>query len=907
MSDLNRSLAADKGNEFRSSRRLRLAASCGAVLWAAAANAQVATPAGAEDSALQEIVVTGTLIRGAAPVGSAIINVDHADLVDSGANTVVDMLREVPQVSSLGVQEGSRTGTGGAGNITYGNSINIRGIGPYATLTLLDGHRVPAAGTTGATVDPDSFPSLMLQRVDIVADGASATYGSDAIAGVANLILRRDVEGVEASAREGWASDYKERQLGMLVGHSWGSGQLSLGYENTYHSSLSGTDRGFFQSNQTSRGGNDYSSLQCSPGNIEVNGTTYAIPAGGVTPATANLLVPNTANHCDPGKYEDLLPEVEHNNVALTFDQHIGDSISIFADATYSKRTFTVANEQSTGPLQVPSTNAYYVAPPGTPAGTTEQVDYFFGNDFGKNSYNIGQSENYQATLGVNFKLAHEWQLQVDGTAGRDHDHATDPTHALDNGALAASLASANPATALNVFGGANSSAVIKGIFDEIFYAPADSGEQVVEAKVDGPMLHLPGGDVRAAFGGQWRHEQLDYGLFSGVPPTGPALILNSNLGRHSSSAFAEFLIPIVGADNARPGIQRLDLDVAGRYENYSDFGSTTHPKIGINWTPLDGVKVHASYGTSFRAPLLSELVGPLKGVFVQTYADPQAPSGTSVGYTAGGGNTQLKPETATTYSVGVDYQPVERAKLSLNYFTINYKDQISSYLSDLTILQQPAQLGSLITRCPSAACTSLINQYVVPGPVFGPILANPSVFVNGQELNLGRTHAAGFDFQGSYAIPTDHWGQFTVGLSGSLFTQYQVQFTPSGQSFDELNTIGYPLKLRMRGNAGWEFGPVRAIAFVNYVNGYTNTQVTPNEPISSYTTMDVNLVYDLGKSVAQTWARDLTFTVHVNNLFDTDPPYVNIPISPNGGGGFDPNAASPIGRLVSVAIGKRF
>jgi len=874
-----------------------------------AAAAQQATPAQAkaEESGLQEIVVTGTLIRGSAPVGSAIINVDHVDLMDTGGNTVVDMLRDVPQISSLGVQEGSRTGTGGAGNITYGNSINIRGLSPFATLTLVDGHRVPAAGTTGSTVDPDSFPTIMLQRVDIVADGASATYGSDAIAGVANMILRRDVEGVEASAREGWASDYKERLLGIMGGHSWGSGQLTVAYENSYHSALNGTDRSFFESNQTSRGGSDYSSLQCNPGNIEANGTTYAIPAGGVTPATANLLVPNTANRCDPGKLEDLLPEVEHNDVALTFDQHVGDAISIFGDASYSKRTYTVANEQSTGPLQVPSTNAFYVAPPGAPAAGSEQVDYFFGPDFGNNSYNIGQSENYQATLGFKVQFAHDWQLQFDGTAGRDHDHATDPTHSLDNGALGAALASSNPATALNVFGGANSPAVIKGIFDTIFYGPADSGEQVIEAKIDGPLLHAPGGDVRAAFGAQWRHEQLDYGVFSGIPPTGPALIINNDLGRHSTSGFAEFLIPLVGPDNAMPGVQRLDLDVAGRYENYSDFGSTTHPKIGVNWTPLDGVKVHASYGTSFRAPLLSELVGPLKGVFVQTYSDPLSPTGTSVGYTTGGGNTQLKPETATTYSFGVDYQPIDRVKLGLNYFNIAYKDQISSYLSDLTILQQTAQLGSLINRCPSAACTSLINQYVVPGPVFGPILANPSVFVNGLELNLGRTRASGIDFDGSYLIPTDHGGQFNVGFTGSLFTQYDVQFVPGGATFNELNTIGYPLKLRMRGNVGWAFGPLRASAFVNYVNSYTNTQVTPNQPVSSYTTMDLNLVYDLGKTVSQVWARDLTFTVHVNNLFDTDPPYVNIPISPNGGGGFDPNSASPIGRLVSVAIGKRF
>jgi iron complex outermembrane recepter protein len=316
---------------------------------------------------------------------------------------------------------------------------------------------------------------------------------------------------------------------------------------------------------------------------------------------------------------------------------------------------------------------------------------------------------------------------------------------------------------------------------------------------------------------------------------------------------------------------------------------------------------VHASYGTSFRAPLLSELVGPLNGVFVQQYSDPQSPTGTSTGYTLGGGNTKLKPETATTYSFGVDYKPVANADINLNFFDINYKNQISSYLSDLTILQQSQQLGSLITRCPSAACTSLINQYVGTLPLFGPVLANPSVFVNGQELNLGTTLTRGVDFQGSYAIPTDTLGTFTVGLSGTLTTKFDVQFIPGGTTYNELNTIGYPSKFRTRASAGWTFGPVAAILFANFEHSYINTQVNPEETIGSFTTFDIDAVYDLGKAVDSIVTRDLNVTLHINNLFDRDPPYVNIPIGANGGGGFDPGAANPLGRLISVAIRKKF
>ena len=281
----------------------------------------------------------------------------------------------------------------------------------------------------------------------------------------------------------------------------------ALGFENSYHSDLNGTKRSFFESDQTDRGGSNYSSTQCNPGNIVVGSTSYALPG----------LAPNTANRCDPSKYQDILPEINHNNVALDFDQKITDSISIYGDATYARRDFTSAVAQVTGPVEVPTTNAFFVSPPGAVlspcspapgAPNCEQVNYFFGNDLGNNAYSDGHSENYQATLGIDFKIFNGWHLGFDGTAGKDHDRDLQ-THELNNGNLAAALASSNPATALNVFGGTNSAAVLNSVFANRFYAPGDTGEQVFEGKLDGPLFHMPGGDVRAAVGGQWRHDEL--------------------------------------------------------------------------------------------------------------------------------------------------------------------------------------------------------------------------------------------------------------------------------------------------------------------------------------------------------------------------------------------------------------
>jgi iron complex outermembrane receptor protein len=795
-------------------------------------------------------------------------------------------LQSLPQVDNMGVTESSRTGTGGAANITYGSSINLRGLSPFATLTLLDGHRVPQSGTTGGTVDPDDFPSIMIQRVDVETDGASAIYGSDAIAGVVNLILRRNVEGVEARVNYGWADAYNDRSIGFLAGHHWSSGQISIGYENDFHSALNGESRSFFESDQTALGGHNYDVPECNPGNIVVGGTTYAIPAGGVTAATAGQLTAGTENLCDLAKHQDILPEEEHNDVALTFDQELSDRISLHGDATYSRRTFLNGGAPPSGPFEVPTTNAYFVSPPGvalspcSPAPGSpncEQVDYSLPASDG--AVSTGFSVNYQATLGISFDLGRGWSLSVDGTAGRDHDESIS-TDGVNNAALDASLASTSPAAAFDVFGGPNPPSLVRSIYDSAFIAPGYQGMQTAEAKLTGAVFHMWGGEAHAALGGQWEHDDLTDGIITGPPN---ALFSSTQeLHRHSIGVYGEIMFPFIGRKNAVPGATRLDLDVAGRYEDYSDFGSTTNPMIALDWSPVRSVTFKATYGTSFRAPLLTELTGPVHGVFVQTYADPLSPSDTSVGYTLAGGNPDLKPETATTYTLGVKYDPTPRARLNADFFDIDYRNQISSYLSDLTILEQANELGALITRCPSAQCTALVDQYVTGPtklPLFGPVLANPSVFVNGSTLNLGRTKASGFDLQGEYNLPTARAGIWSVGLSGSWFTRYDVQFTPTGATFDERNVIGFPPAMRLRGSLGWTAGAWNSQLFVNFVNSYHNTETIPTQDVASYTTLDLSVVYHFGLQFPDTkWADRMQVSLHVLNLFNTNPPYVDIP-----------------------------
>ena len=861
-------------------------------LGAAAAQTQ------AKPGEVEAVVVTGSRIAGTAPVGSSVLTVGRAEVETSGAVTTTQLIQQVPQVFNLGISENSRGQSGGSSNITYGSSVNLRGIGPFTTLVIVDGHRAVPQGTTGFAVDPSIIPTVAIERVEIVADGASAIYGSDAVAGVVNLIRRRSVNGVEANARYGWASDFDERQFSIIAGHDWGSGRMTLSFENGFRSELNGADRSFFAGDLRGRGGNDFRPTLCNPGNIVISGVTYPIPAGGVTAANRSALAPGTANSCDNLKIASLIPRQNRNSFSATFDQKISDRLSIYGDLLASKRTFTFRNGGASSTVTVPSTNPYFVAPPGlTPA--TESVAYSFIKDYPQ-GYSDGFSKMYEGTIGGRATLGAGWKAEADLTYGRNDDRSV--SHNIANAAaLTAALNSRDPATALNVFGGPNSAAVINGILIGRSEAPGRSGLTFYEGKVDGPLAKLPAGDMKLALGVEGQHLHVVQNNIAGTIAAPTALVRVFN--RNVKSAYGELLIPLFSDANARPGFRRLDIDLAGRYDHYSDVGSTWNPKIGVTWSPAFGLSLRGSYGTSFRAPTIAQIYGNTNNLFVQNYADPTCGC-IRQGVARSGANLNLSPEEATTWTLGLDYEPsfLERAKLSLTYFDINYKNQVVAYLSDLTVLQREGQFTGtgIITRNPSAAFIS--QQLAETG--FTGVLPNPvTLFVEGRNSNLGTTIARGVDFQASYRVPTATAGQFSFGVNGTYFTEYKLAITPSAPLLSYNNKIYNPLRLKMRGSVAWSNGPVLANAFINYQNGYINNLSNPTQRVSAYTTVDLRLAYRFARGAL----KDFTLAVDARNLFDKDPPFVNIPESANGGGGFDPTLTNPIGRLIGVSINKVF
>ena len=842
-----------------------------------------------------DIVVTGSRLKSSAPVGSTLVYVGRDDMEISNAITASDLFRNLPLVNNLGVSESLRSGNGGSANYTFSQGLNIHGVGPYATLMLIDGQRIAPQGAYGLIVSDTSLvPTIALERLEIVPDGASAVYGSDAIAGVANLILRRRFKGLEASASYGVADDYTQYQASIIGGTNWGTGYATLAYSYSGHSELKAIDRSFARTDLTPRGGNDFRPTQCNPGNIIVGGTSYAIPAGGVTPANAGALIANTSNRCDNALESYLLPLVERHNVVATLDQDLSANLAVFATGLYSHRRIRTQGAWQVSTLAVPATNAFFVRP----AGTTgpETIRYAF-TELRDSLVGTGSAEYFQGTVGARLDLSADWRASLSFTYGKSKDRLYQ-TGRVNNSALAAALASSNPATAFNPYGGPNSPAVLATIGNgqSSYFG---RGEQYdIDVGVTGKLLDLPGGAVDIAIGYQRQHNrQYAYNL-AGSTVT-PITNVQLDSRRHVDSAYTEIRIPLVGSENSFPGVRSLTLNLAGRYDRYSDVGSTTNPKVGVDWEAVQGLRLHGSFSKSFRAPPLYHAHGNGNS-FVATLSDPLLGGAATTALELIGGNA-AKPETATTFSLGLDVRPTLIPGLSgkLSYFNVRYKNVIAALGNNAQLLNQAyyADLG-IVTRNPSPA---LVASTLAAFPlVSGNVPANLPVIIDTRARNLGTLKVSGLDFVVDYDHDIANAGTVEIGGSGTYYLKYDSAAAPGAPYVDLLGTILNPTKYQLRGYLGWRKSGFDVRTVVNHSDGYRNNLVVPSETVSSNTTVDLHIGFSLPEPAP---ASKLRFALDVTNLFDRDPPFTNIGPSTLTEGGWDAAQASPIGRIIALSV----
>jgi len=865
---------------------------------------------GAADGA--DILVTGTRIRGSGPVGSSVIALDRAMIEQGGFGSTQQLVQAVPQNFGGGPNEattGISTRDNAGLNQAYGASVNLRGLGPSSTLVLLNGNRPALGGFSGVFADLSLIPASAIERVEILPDGASALYGSDAVAGVVNIVPRTRFQGLETSLRLASADgDRQELQLSQLVGTSWGSGRAVLAYEYARNGRLAAADRRFATEDLRAFGGPDLRQLYANPGTISAAGETFAIPAGqNGSGLRADQLRRGEVNLQDQWLGVDLLPAQRRHAAYLYAEQALTPSLDVYVEGLFGRRTYDKRGIASTSnsPRTVTSDNPFYVDPIGS--GLPITVFYSFVEDLGPERAR-GAVEGLGGAVGARLALG-PWSIDAHASAGRQDERAR-LLNVVNAARLAVALADPDPATAYNLFGdGPNTN---PATIDRVRGSTANRGRYelwTAQARADGPLFSLPAGDVRLALGSEFRRER--FRAFPDVVDVTSAAPTLQQIGglagpRRVSAVFAELLVPITAPEHDIPLVRRLQISAAGRFEHYSDFGDTTNPKLGLRWEPIAGVAVRGTYGTSFRAPGFDNLRQGVENRFIFSIAlpDPSAPGGQSNALILRGNKPGIGPERARTWTAGIDLDPgvAPGLRLSATWFDIRYRDRIASPAAELfNFLVQSDRFAAIIDRSPTQA--AIAAAYADPAFVnfFGIPAAGITTLIDARTQNLSVVRESGLDFQVSYGFALGA-GRANLDVNGTWLAKLDQALTAGTQPTDVLNTLGNPVDLRWRASAGWTGGPWTLAAFVNHTADYRNETVAPAEPVRNWTTVDASIGFTVPPTPSPLGG--LRVTLSATNLLDRAPPYVR-----NNNGlftvGFNPDLSSPLGRVVALQVTK--
>lgn len=738
---------------------------------------------------LDNIIVTGTSIRGVTNPASPVITFTRQDIDRSGLATLPEFIQTIPQNFNGGFTDVTGTVPGAAGpngNSTQGTGIDLRGLGAEATLTLLNGRRLAPAGV-GRFTDISTIPASAVDRIEVVLDGASAIYGADAVGGVVNIILRDDLEGAETAVRyetvtDGGRDSWRGSQA---LGTSWGSGSVFASYEFLTQAPLKNSERSF----------------------------------------TADAAFPY-----------DIASDNEIHNAFVSFSQELFGTTTLFTTANYSTRdTFT---------------NSATI-------------------DVNTRDFTIDQ---YGGVAGLEWELPGSWLVEVSTAFNR---YESDSISTFPN-------------------------------FDILIESALESEVWSWDAKADGDIFDLPGGAVKLAFGAGTRNEKF---VNNDTPSE-----------RDVRYAFAESLIPLVQPNSRIPGVNALEVSAAVRHEDYDDFGSSTDGKLGIVWTPIDGLQLRSTFGTSFRAPLLFESRPGRTSTAAVNAIDPQSPTGTTPGLLLTGSalssiapelGTPLQPEESETLTIGVDFAPSSWTgfSASVSYFEIDFTDRIAAPGANFTnVLVEPA-FSSVVTLNPTA---NQIDAALAASQTFRNFTDIPddelldggvAFLYDGRVTNLAGTTNRGLDLQVSYTRGVGQ-GNLGISLTGTYLLELEDRITPTATPLDRLNRYQNPIDLRLRGGLSWSTDRLNTSLFVNYADRYEDDRQTPESSISSFTTVDWTIGYELGGTNTPPLLRNVRLLFGAVNLFDRDPPFVdgssnlfNI--------NFDRRNASPFGRVISLQFTK--
>lgn len=887
-----------------------------------------ASPAFAQDANADEaektddgIVVVGTLIRGAQTTGAQTISLSADALQDKAANSTNELLSLVPQISNTfnGRFEGDPRGVGAGISINKPNLRNLPGANASSggtTLVMMDGFRFAPVGVNQSSVDVDVIPAAVLAGMDVVTDGGSSLYGADAVAGVINFRTMRKFEGIKVDGNYGFGTTLKkfdQWDAQLTVGKSWSTG-------NAYISGGYASRDGVLNNETTWATGQIYSTsmvprftgTQCnSPVGTETRWFRFG---AGATQFTNNPAAPGAGTFavgtaCDNvGQAAYLSGQKRYNGFAqITND--FSDSVSLRVTAYYTKRDQTLGvfprgvTSAGSGITSAAQLTAAYPAAlniaPGSLFTVTEGVGFSLApNAAYVNTPNKVGFETWGVTPELTVKLGSDWQVRTTAHYGRSFNYQKFPGI---NTTLAQSYITGGQLNPFNA--AAASSTVIKDLID--FENAQETKQQLFVARTvaDGPLFALPGGDAKVAIGAEYQDNQAKSHLLAGRVDAVKALPWMSN-GRHSFSAFGELSLPITSF---------ADISASLRYDDYSDFGSTTNPNIGATIRPADWIKIYGHWNKSFNAPTAVDGLGIAVGRFacgIYTVGvgsasrpyDPYTPKkdngqGTcamiSEGVKAG-----IKPQTAESWAVGFELTPVDGLRIGGEFYSIDFKNILGAV--------NPQNLNTYITNPElyNYAITAAQYSAFLAELTNGSALAaqqpstNVALYVDRRTSNIGIATLEGVDFHLYYDGKLGN-GDVSFGVVGTKTTKSIANFGVQtnelgngGPSFVFTSFLGYKIG-GFSTKLTWNYSGMYKDASPN-VSGVLGSAINP------FSTYNLNLGYEFGESSGALSGTSLRLTV--DNLFEKKPQ-----VTPRGSTNILTYANWTLGRVIKMGFSKKF
>ncbi|MBT9492317.1 MAG: TonB-dependent receptor [Paucibacter sp.] len=850
----------------------------------------------AQEAKLERVEVTGTSIkRLEGETALPVQTLKRSDIDKTGATTAAEIMRAISG-NTAGLTDGASI-TDSTGGQRGFNGANLRGIGVSSTLILLNGRRMANFASPGdnSGVDLNNIPAGAIERVEILKDGASAIYGTDAIGGVINFITRKDYRGADINVYASRTQEGGAEKTAASVGG--GFGDLSKDRFNVFGvidvqklGSLRSTEREFLQDRPLATTLPFYMSSRTFPGNIRLasraaprkvqldalNAAGFTFNGKPFTQRTINLSAPacnppatvyakdNLSEACSFDYMQDteLYPESDKAAFLGRGVFQLNKDTQLFAEVLKSKtKTLYVASPNPIEITAVPTASINPFLPKALPFGGT--VDVRQRVTEGGNRSNEVTSDAERIVAGVSGSLGTwDYDLALNRAVNKTSDALKDGYFLYDKFVAGVRAGQINP------FG--KSPQVGQDLMSSIKVqdtARSSKGTTTtVDAKFSGELMQLSGGALGAAFGAEFRREETEF--------TPSALLLTNNIqGDRSSrgdsppaSSNSRNVAAVYGELNA-PFTKELEVQLAARFDDYSGVGNTFNPKLGARWQPSKQVMLRGSAGTGFRAPSINELTRPTS--FGSSSAFLTDPGCVSQGFAVADctdqwrverrSNDKLKPEKSKQFSFGLVLEPVREMSASIDYWMINKTDVISD-------LSEQVILGNL----------AKYEKGYVKRDEFGEFIDTILL----KKENQGELRTAGIDVDFSYRLNAGDAGRFTANVNGTYVLKYERQFG-AGEAFE--NNAGRFLsdqviqKWRHRLSVDWDFGPVGLTLGNTYYSGYTdhNTAFNPNtsellpaRDVQAYSLWDLSGSWKINK--------EMKLRVGVQNLLDKQPPFSN-------------------------------